>query len=483
MPPEHSFHAHPFTADVAASIAQLLARACPGVESPGLLVALSGGPDSTALLLGAVRWRDETGGALVAGHLNHGLRGEAAARDEAFCADLCARLDVRLVTGRDDPRPVARARGGGLEEAGRHLRRRFLATILEREPGLHAVATGHHRDDQTETVLMRLLRGTGPDGLRGIRPVAGGVIHPLLGHGRAGIAAFLADVGQPWREDATNLGGDNLRARLRREVLPLLRGLFGPGCDAAPARLAELLDDDLELLDGLTVRALERCRDGAGLSVDALAGLDAPLARRVLRRWLAEGAVAAGAQDGPDDLGRTHLEAVRGLLTEGASGSGVDLPGGRRVVRDFDRLDTAEGAAPPRRAEDYRINVARGGDGEGRPRDGHGAPDDESTWTIACPAAALSGNLRVRNWRRGDRMRPLGLDGTKKLSDLFRERRLPAAAREGVLVVEDDEGILWVVGLARAERTRLLPTGGTTVTLTVSRRRSPDPMHPDTDSN
>ncbi|HPF69241.1 MAG TPA: tRNA lysidine(34) synthetase TilS [Candidatus Krumholzibacteria bacterium] len=466
-----------FARNVADAIVSLLACACPSVERPGLLVALSGGPDSTALLLGAVLWRDRTGAPLVAAHLNHGLRGEAADRDEQFCRELCARHGVPLRVGRDDPRPVARARGGGLEEAGRHLRRRFLESLLDAEPDLDAVATGHHRDDQTETVLMRLLRGTGPEGLRGIRPVAGRTIHPLLGVTRAEIAAFLAAAGQPWREDTTNLDGGNVRARLRREVLPLLRDLFGPGCDDAPARLAELMDDEQALLDGPTDEALARCRRDDGLDADALAGLPAPLARRVLRRWLA--ATAGTGAAGPEDLALVHLEAVRALLADGASGSGVDLPGGRRVVRSFGRLEQAAAIAP-RRGEDYRIHVTReptdraAADGD----PGHGDPDDETTWRLTCPASCLAGNLRVRNWRRGDRLRLLGLDGSKKLSDLFRDRRLPASARADVLVVEDDEGILWVVGLARAERTRLLPAGGPAVTLSVSRRRSPGPAAP-----
>ncbi|MFO7608814.1 MAG: tRNA lysidine(34) synthetase TilS [Candidatus Krumholzibacteriia bacterium] len=461
----------PFLHRIATGIAVLLARACPGVACPGLVVALSGGPDSVALLLAAVRWRAQTGGGLAAAHLNHGLRGEAADRDEAFCAELCARLDVRLIVDRQDPRPLARSRGCGLEEAGRHLRRRFLATVLDAEPALDAAATGHHRDDQAETVIMRLLRGTGPDGLRGIRPVSGRIIHPLLGVGRAEIVAFLADAGQPWREDASNTGGTNLRARLRRELLPVARSLFGPGCDEAAVRLASLLDDDLELLDGLTARALAACADGPALRVDELATLPRALARRVLRRWLEPG----GEADGPvRSLALTHLEAVLGLLEAGRSGAAVDLPDGRRIVRRFDRLLPATDVPRPRRAADYRIVVRRDAP-QGAPEaagspPGHGEPDDEATWRLACPADALQGNLRVRGWRRGDRIASFGLDGTKKLSDLFRERRLPAGTREGVLVVEDDGGILWVVGLARAERTRLLPGGGPTVTLTVARR-------------
>lgn len=455
-----------FLTTTTAAITRQLAVACPGVDHPGLLAALSGGPDSTALLLAARTWSERTGGALAAAHLHHGLRGGAADADAAFCADLCARLDVPLHTDRIDPRPAARERGGGLEEACRHLRRRFLQRILEQDPALHAVATGHHRDDQTETVLMRLARGTGPEGLVGIRPVDGRFIHPLLEVRRRDVIAFLQASNQPWREDVSNTEGDNLRARLRRELLPVLRGMFGPAADEAPARLAELLADDLELLEGPTREAEQAVRDGEALDVGALLALEPALARRVLRRWLREPDNGA-----PPGLARVHLQGVLEWLTDGTSGSGVDLPGGLRLVRSFDRLERAEaGGGPLRQAGDYRILVRPATAQENGAAPGHGEPDDEATWRLVCPASALRGNLRVRNRREGDRLELLGLDGTKKLNDLLQERRVPRAARDGVLVVEDETGILWVVGLARAERTRLLPDSGANVTVSVIRR-------------
>lgn len=454
-----------FLTTTTSAIARLLAAACPGETRPGLLVALSGGPDSVALLLAAMAWSEAASGDLAAAHLHHGLRGTAADADAAFCADLCARLGVPLHTEHGDPRPLARERGGGLEEAGRHLRRRFLERVLDREPGLHAVATGHHRDDQTETVLMRLLRGTGPEGLAGIRPVDGRWIHPLLEVRRRDVLTFLQEQGQPWREDVSNTEGDNLRARLRRELLPVLRGMFGPAADEAPARLADLLADDLDMLEASTREAEARVRDGEALDVGALLALEPALARRILRRWLRE--PAAGNVSGPT---RVHLQGVLDWLATGTSGAGIDLPGGLRLERSFDRLARAAGGGSERRGGDYRILVRPATDAETTLAPGHGDPTDEATWHLVCPASGLRGNLRVRNRRAGDRLQPLGLDGTKKLSDLLQERRVPLADRDGVLVVEDELGILWVVGLARDERTRLLPEAGAKVTVSVIRR-------------
>jgi tRNA(Ile)-lysidine synthase len=480
----------PLVLDAAARhLGELVGRAClqpgaagsdTGVDTArcGVVVALSGGPDSVALLLVARHWARGADAPLVAAHLNHGLRPGAADLDAAFCRDLCQRLGLDLVESDADPRAAARERGLGLEEAARHLRRRFLQEVLAERPWPGCVATGHHRDDQVETVLMRLLRGTGPEGLRGIRPVAGEFIHPLLGFDRATIVAFLEERGQPWRLDATNLEGDNLRARLRREVVPVLRDVFGDGCLEGPARLAELLEADLDLLDVWAGQALSEAVDGLSLRVDALLALPPALAGRVLRRWL----------DTPDQLEAVHVAAILGWLREGTSGGGLDLPGGRRLTREFNRLLPGIGPAPDGGPEDWRPEVRRlpegslpgvagavgldnGGPGNGC-RD-NGFLDNPGAWSLICPASALRGNLRVRGWRRGDRLRPLGLGGSKKVSDLLREARVPASRRGGVLIVDDDEGILWIVGVARDERTRLLPDSGGTVTISVIRRTYP----------
>jgi len=474
--PGHPFNAHPFITGITARLGELVTRCCADIDSPGLLVGLSGGPDSVALVLAAKVWSEEESTPVAAAHFNHKLRPGEADLDAQFCRGLCNDLGLPLHESAEDPRPTARIRGQGLEEAGRHLRRRFFRKILAENANLHCVATGHHRDDQVETVLMRLFRGTGPAGLRGILPVNGHVIHPLLTMDRGKIIAFLEDIGQPWRTDSTNLDGDNIRARIRRELLPLARGIFGPGSEMVPARLAELLQQDMELLERLTMEALAEVRfpdHPDQVSVAGLLALDRGLAGRVLRLWLDD------VQ--PAGLERVHVDGILAWLGRGQSGSGLDLPGGLRLGREFDRLVRQAGSvAPPplREAGDYRIlvttNNAGTEDPQGRIQEGVGDPADETTWRLTCPAADLAGNLKVRNWKPGDRIQPFGMEGTKKLSDLLRERQVPRDVRDSVLVVTDETGILWVVGLARAEKTRLLPSTGQTVTISVA-RRSEDP--------
>jgi len=454
---------HPLLNQVNSRVDDLVAECCPEKPEAGILVGLSGGPDSVALLLAGKLWAERRNRPLAAAHLHHGLRGGEADADLEFCRSLCDRLGVMFHHDTVDLRHEARSRGRGLEEAGRHLRRSFFLRILENEPRLSCVATGHHRDDQIETVIMRLFRGTGLDGLRGIRPLARPFIHPMLDLDRSEIVACLEETGQPWRTDSSNLEGENLRARIRRELLPVVRGIFGLGSERAPARLAGLLDRDLALLDRMGYAALDQVRheeDPTALDVAELNGLDPALASRVLRVWL--------KPMQPEGLERVHVDGILAWLLEGQSGTARDLPGGAVLAWELDRvlIRTDRTPSPPlRAAADYRIVVARGGSGKEI-----GDLADETTWRLTCPAETLSGNLQVRNWREGDRFQPFGLDGTKKLSDLLREKRLPADSRPGVLVVSDDAGILWVVGLARAERTRLLPTTTHTVTISVARR-------------
>ena len=340
--------------------------------------------------------------------------------------------------------------------------------------------------DQAETLIMRFFRGTGLDGLRGIQAVSGPFIHPLLTSTRAEILAYLEGENQAYRIDASNVDGDNLRSRVRRELLPLLRELFGPAASAGPVRLAGLVDDDLALLEHLTTTAGAEIATPEGLAVDGLLALDRALARRVIRQHLSP----AGSLP---DLERKHVDMVLDWLPGSVSGQSLDLGTGLRAIREFSSLRFAGKEfldRPVSSAETFRILVeptpwpppatevtdtgevtetteVTGTTGEVITPSPQRA---EIGWQLICPVQAITGNLRIRNWRPGDRIELWGLGGRKKLSELLQEHRVPREAREGVLVVEDAAGILWVVGHAQAARTRMLPSTTQAVTISVVSR-------------
>jgi len=440
----------------------------PGSGYLGVLVALSGGADSVALLLAAAARRTRVGEPVAAAHVNHMLRGEQADRDEDFCTELCRHLDVPLHVHHADPDSLGAQNGTGLEDAARRLRRRHFAAVLDAEPRLAGCATGHHRDDQLETLIMRFFRGAGAEGMRGIRPVAGRTIHPLLVTDRAEIEAFLTECGQTWRSDPTNADGSNARGRVRHELLPVARSIFGEAAAGAPVRLAQLLADDVAVLEqtaGDLLAGLLATGDGESLPVDVLTEMSQPLASRLVRMHLRE---YCGVET---DLARTHVVRLLEWLPESRSGSGVDLIDGWRACRDFDHLVFVppEGADEdsPAAALTLRIREATV-DEIACPEPEPGLPASATrAWRLTLPTTALHGEPRLRGWRPGDRIVPFGMSGRKKVSDLLRESEVPVRARRDVVLVEDDAGPLWLVGLVRAERTRLLPSTATAVTLLV----------------
>jgi len=430
----------------------------------GVLVALSGGPDSVLVLRAAAARRDAGGGPVEAAHLHHGLRGADADADQAFCADLCARLDVPL-----HHRRLAWPDGAAPGEAElRDARRAYLLETLAHRPALAAVALGHHADDQAETVLMRLFRGAGPDGLRAMAPRDGPLVRPLLDWTRAEVEAALADLGQAARTDATNRGDANLRARLRRDLFPVLRDLFGDAAVSGPARTAAIVTRDAAALDRLAADRLAAWR-ARGVPADALplpeaAALPAGLLLRMVRRLVADRA------PGPSPLTEARLATLAAWLPDARSGSVLELSGGWRAEREQDRVRLTRDEDPaPRRPPRPRARPGLPPDLDPRAPEA-GLEPPGGRWRLALPAAALRGAPRLRRWRDGDRLRPFGLDGSKKVSDLLREARVPAARRGAVWLVEDDAGPLWLVGLVRDERTRWLPPVDEAVTLTVDFR-------------
>lgn len=291
--------------------------------------AVSGGADSTALLHCLHTLKDKLGITLSAAHFNHQLRGEESERDEAFVRELCERWDIPLSVGRDDVRAYANAHKLGLEEAARACRYAFL----EQQSGL--IATAHNADDQAETLLLHLLRGSGLRGLCGIPPKRGRIIRPLLSIPRRDILTYLQGEGLTWAEDSSNAADSYRRNRLRHSVLPQLYE-EQPQLHRQLERMTGLLRQEDAYLDEQAALLLQRNTDG--WAVAPLAEAPAVLRRRALRQLL--------RQFLHQDVSLCHIEALEALLqAEHPSGS-CSLPHGLQARRSYDRLLISQEAPP-----------------------------------------------------------------------------------------------------------------------------------------
>jgi tRNA(Ile)-lysidine synthase len=425
-----------FTADVQARL-----RAT-GLLEPGIsvLALLSGGADSVCLVHALRQLLGQAGGSAL--HVNHGLRA-AATDDERFCAELCDALGVRLEVER-----VHLPERGNVEALAREARYKAAEAVRERL-GLDRIATGHTSSDQVETVIYRLTTSPGRRALLGMKPRSGRLIRPLLGLSREETRRYCEESGLAWREDETNLDLGLARNLLRLEVLPALRTIH-PAVDRNILATVDQLREEGELLERAVDEAIERV--GAGghpptVEWARLSELPAAVRRLVLRR-LAEN--AAGA---PLPLRAERVREIERLATVGGSAS-LDLGGGVCVVAEYGVL-RFQRPSDEREPEPARLAVpgrCRFGDWEvvcEVERHGGGTPPAPSSPDEAVlDAGKLAGELTVRAWRDGDRMRPLGLEGTKTLQDLFTDRKVPRSLRRRLPVVESGGEIAWVAGVA-----------------------------------
>src|SRR3954451_3496842 len=426
-----------------------------------VLAAVSGGSDSVALvhLLRALADAGELRLGGVA-HFHHQLRASADA-DEGFAASIAASLDLPFICDREDVAARAAREGRSLEDAGHAGRHAFFARARE-TAGATVVALGHTRDDQAETVLLRLLRGAGSRGLAGMHPRNGLIVRPLLGCRREELRAWLAERQLPFRDDETNDDVSIPRNRIRAELLPLLQARFNPAIVDVLADHADLARDAMGWTDAsaadLDAALVRRSHtpDGAArceIDVEGLRAAPVALQRALLWRVMTEVA-------GPRPIAYDHVEAARRLI-EGPGDTRVDLPGQRvqriaaRVVLTG-RVPGALGRPAPDQRTVFRFPLSIPGE----------VVLADAGWAVSADASAraivssiegpdvaqvrgdlCNGALAVRNRRPGDRFRPVGLDGQKKLQDYFVDRKVARERRDRVpLVVDEHDRIVWVAG-------------------------------------
>ena len=395
-------------------------------EQP-LLVMLSGGADSVCLLDVAVR----LGARTAALHVNYGLRDEAEG-DEEHCRALCRSVGVPLTV-----EEVWLPEQGNVQALARDARYGLAERIA---PGDYAAA--HTASDQAETLLYRLAVSPGRRALLGMEPRRGRLVRPLLGATRDETRAYCRERGLSWREDASNEDPRFARARVRLDLLPALRSL-NPAAERTITETALLLRDESELLEGVVASALEALGGGPRVELAALRELPPALSRLVLRE------LAERAKGGPHPLSRADVTRI--LEAADAGSRSLDLGGELRALVEYGTLRFRRGGDRPP-PEPVPLSVpgrARFGSWEVEAIAGSGE--------ALVSARALGGALTVRAWRAGDRIRPVGLGGTKSLQDLFTDRKVPRALRASLPVVEARDGIVWVAGVALDERFAAAP--------------------------
>ncbi len=426
-----------------------------------VLVGVSGGPDSTALLLLLASLRKSLSFEIEAAHFDHRLRSRrAAASEERFVRELTNRLEVPLHTGTGDVKARSKSNRESIEAAARELRYRFLASTAAKA-GCQVVAVGHTLDDQAETVLLHLLRGSGLRGLAGMAPSAPWpvgasptprLIRPMLHLSRGDTASCCNHAGLSAVDDPSNRSAKHTRSRIRHELLPLLRE-FNPRIEGALARLAASSAGDVEALEALASGAITKSstRREVGLHRKRLSDLPASLQHHAVR--------LAFQQLFGDTRNLTDRH-IRAVVAANSGGTGVQLHLPRKVRAQVQRTSivlSTESKTPrplPKRSVALRV-----------PGDISFGSWKMSAELLRCKPHVLSDNdgllavldadacraLRVRKRRDGDRFQPLGMQREKKLQDFFVDARVPRDVRDSLPILDTERGIAWVVTHRPAE--------------------------------
>lgn len=446
-------------------------------EGAPVLVMVSGGADSVALLhllasgeLGQYRLR--------ALHVNHQLRAEESDADEAFVRQLSGELGVECRTVHFDVAALARDERLNLEDAGRRARYRFADDELDAlcdEIGMPSsagrIAVAHTIDDRIETFFMRAIAGAGAGALGSIAPQRGRVVRPLIDCERAWLREYLERHGVAWREDASNADTERSRALVRAEILPAAQRL-NPAFRSSMRRTMDLLADDDALLGRLAGGfARDFAHVGSGtvrFNREWMRSLERTMARRTVREAL------AGAFPEASRLEAEHIEAlVDGL---GDDSFARDLPGGLRAESEYGTLVVSAGGLEVGRMAPGLLTIP------GRTALGPagtvvaervGAFDAVGGDDSVVVDAGLAGTeLTVGSWLEGERMRPLGMSGSRKLSDLLTDAKVPRRLRGLVPVVRDGERVVWLAGVRMSDEFRVSEKTERAVRLTWERGRA-----------
>ena len=425
-----------------------------GMLSPGdvIVAGVSGGSDSMALLFALCDLRELYPDIdVIVSHVNHGLRGAESDEDAEYVREAAGRLNFSFECVRVDTEGFRKKRGLSLEDAARELRYDFFNDILAKRSA-QRIATAHTLNDQAETVIMRLIRGSGSQGLAGIRPSVGNIIRPLINVTKLEAREYLQSKGVSWREDSTNSSNEFLRNRIRNELIPLLES-YNPAIEQVLSRVAAVCAAEADFISAEAERKfnkLARVVD-EGVLGDTEKLLREPPAIRfsVMRKSI------LAVKGDLNSVSAKHLFSMDEVMRSGESSAEVNLPGGvvfhtGHGVFFFTREDELREFPPTeiknhgthRVSRDLEVTVE--------------LTDDSSLWGAPdvgyFSLEKVGFPIALRSFSEGDRFVPLGMRGAKKLKDFFIDEKIPRFLRKKVPVFETRDGIIWVGGLRTDNR-------------------------------
>ncbi len=442
-----------------------------------VVVAVSGGPDSVALLHVLNSLKSIYGLLLHVAHLEHGIRGEESRSDMKFVEDLCRSLSIPFTARSEDVPELARSRGLSLEAAARKVRYAFLEELSDHLKA-GKIATGHNANDQAETLLLNLLRGAGMAGLSGIRPaMKGKIIRPLIEASREEIEEYVAEKHLDFRLDCSNLDERLERNKVRKVLIPMIEKEFNPGIVAALARSATIfsvmngyLSDRVEDV----LKACARSEDGR-TTINLEAFDEVPHAVKIFALYT----VLRSLEEDEQVVSFDILSAVLNLAERSKSGSRVDIGSGIMAMKEFGNLVIGRDLALVSRY-DVRLEVPGTTQAEAagctfeaeilseRPETGEIYRSGDTAYF---DFGGIDLPLTARSWREGDKFVPFGLSGTKKVHDVFIDEKVAASLRAMIPIVCDGEGIIWVAGVRRADRARINDDTRTILKITYRKGR------------
>jgi tRNA(Ile)-lysidine synthase len=446
-------------------------------------VAVSGGADSLALLRLIEDLRTELGITLAVVHFDHSLRGAESEADAQFVATIARKSGVEFILGRENVAEEARRHSWNLEDAGRRLRYVFFERLVK-EGRATRIAVAHTADDQAETILAHLVRGTGPTGLGGIYPMVGSIVRPLLEVRRQETREYLRSLGETWREDSSNRDLQRLRARIRERLVPVLERDFSPAIVTHLSELSRFAREEevfwgalaedrfrthaRKTNEGLTIRIQDLL---SPLGFRAMAGEKSTAWRALTERLIRR--IYEGLRGDRRELGARHVAQVIRLASESTSGRRVELPDGIMAERSFDDLIFSRGRAEersrgegetiaPLHAYQYVVNLPDSGAATiSVPELGSRFHLKVIDWPLAASdtkregealdADLLRAPLILRNWRPGDAYRPRGRRQARKLKQMFLAGRVPSRERPRWPVLESGGRVIWARGMPPAE--------------------------------